>query len=64
MVKFFPPVVDALGLHGCIYLFALCCFLALIYVFVVVPETRGRSLADIERMFEKSRKITSSPLLA
>lgn len=52
LIKIFPPIVELCGLHGCIYLFAVCCFLGLIYTIVCIPETKGRSLADIEKLFK------------
>ncbi len=45
---FFLSVVNAIGLAYPFWLFAAFCLLGLIWVYVGVPETRGRSLEEIE----------------
>lgn len=47
MVKVFPLVVLQIGLHGCIYGFAGCCFLGAVFVALVLPETKGKSYNEI-----------------
>ena len=44
----FLTLVDHLGMRGCFLLFAFLCFLALVFSFRMVPETRGRTLEEIE----------------
>ncbi|KAJ6649315.1 Facilitated trehalose transporter Tret1 [Pseudolycoriella hygida] len=50
MLKYFPIVVIWIGMHGCIFFFAACCFLGAIFVIVFLPETKGRSFEDISRI--------------
>lgn len=51
MVKVFPATVLAVGLHGCIFAFAGCCFAGALFVACVLPETRGKSYEQIVAEF-------------
>lgn len=45
--KGFTPIVEIIELYGCIYFFAFCCFAAVSYILLNVPETKGKSLEEI-----------------
>lgn len=45
---FFPSLIDAVGLTGTFFLFAGVGVLALIFIWSQVPETRGRTLEEID----------------
>jgi sugar porter (SP) family MFS transporter len=45
----FLTLVDHFGMTGCFRLFGVLCVAALIFSFKYVPETRGRTLEEIER---------------
>lgn len=47
--QFFPVLVDEVGSSATFYLFAGICLVALIFVGTMVPETKGRTLEQIER---------------
>jgi sugar porter (SP) family MFS transporter len=49
--QFFLTLVDGVGESGTFLLFAACCVLAFVWVARSVPETKGRTLEDIEQMF-------------
>ena len=51
VTKFFASLQEAAGLDGSFWLFGFACLLAVMYVFRRVPETKGRSLEDIEQFF-------------
>jgi len=51
LVKFFGDIVKAFGPDGGYMLFAIFCFLGLIYILFVVPETKGKSLDEIQAGF-------------
>lgn len=57
----FPFILAAVGMAGAFGLFAAICFAGFIFVFRFVPETKGRSLEEIERDFSRrSRPLTHS----
>lgn len=41
-----------MGNYGAFYFFAAWCLIALIYTFIMVPETSGRSLESMDALFE------------
>lgn len=45
----FLPLVEGIGVSGAFFLFAGICAVAFVFVQVLVPETKGRSLEQIER---------------
>lgn len=49
--QFFPILVDEIGSSATFYLFAGVCAVALLFVLTLVPETKGRTLEQIERDF-------------
>ena len=53
--QFFPILVDGVGSSWTFYLFAAICAVALIFVLWLVPETKGRSLEEIERDLHGAR---------
>lgn len=46
--QFFPILVDGIGSSATFYLFAGICAVALVFVIALVPETKGRTLEQIE----------------
>lgn len=51
----FPILTDIIGAQATFYLFAAIGFLAITFTSLCVPETRGRSLEDIEAHFRAGR---------
>ncbi|MFE7418087.1 sugar porter family MFS transporter [Rhodococcus sp. NPDC057529] len=49
----FPPVVAALGIGATFFVFAGLGVLALVFITTQVPETRGRSLEELEEQFRR-----------
>jgi len=47
----FPWYVTRLGVHGAFFTFAAICCVATIFFWRLTPETRGRSLEEIEKQF-------------
>lgn len=56
----FPPVVAALGISSSFFIFAACGVAAIVFIYKVVPETRGRTLEQFED--EVPRRPRLSPL--
>ncbi|XP_047984559.1 facilitated trehalose transporter Tret1 isoform X1 [Leguminivora glycinivorella] len=55
VTKSFHNLLDAIGPNGAFWLFGCICFVGLFFVVVCVPETRGKSLEQIEN------KLTGRP---
>jgi SP family arabinose:H+ symporter-like MFS transporter len=49
----FPVMQNAVGNHGSFWFFAFMAVVNLFFVLLMVPETRGHSLEDIEKIFIK-----------
>jgi hypothetical protein len=45
-------LITPLGIHGVFYLFSGLCLLAVVFVYLFCPETKGILLEDIEDVFE------------
>ena len=58
VTKEFSVMQQAIGSNSVFYLFGICCLLGIIFVHKLVPETKGKSLEDIEMYFlNKSPRI-------
>ena len=44
-----------LGMQGTYWLYAGCCFFGFVSVFLFMPETKGKTLEEIEAMFDKEK---------
>nr|CAD7201481.1 unnamed protein product [Timema douglasi] len=47
VTKFFVNISNLIGLHGCYWLFSLCCVLGWLFCYFFVPETKNRNLESI-----------------
>lgn len=45
---FFKPLANSVGIHVAFYFFGFICILASIYVILVVPETKMRTVSEIQ----------------
>lgn len=50
----FPIVAEYMGMYLLFYIFSLCCFIGVIFTWFVVPETKGKSLNEIQEILGKS----------
>ena len=51
VTKFYPPLADAIGNYYTFWGFAGLLVISLILIVIFVPETKGRSLEEIQRFF-------------
>ena len=49
--KYFPSVVTADGTHGLFWIFGVSSLLCSLFLYLMLPETKGRSLVQIEEYF-------------
>lgn len=54
VVKVFPSLRAEVGIVGILYVFSLASLLTVALVYFMVPETKGKSLVEIERYFQNS----------
>lgn len=53
LVFCFPSVLLAIGLHGCIFIFAVSTFIGSLFVLLYMPETKGKNFDEILQALEK-----------
>ncbi|XP_063975811.1 uncharacterized protein LOC135161817 [Diachasmimorpha longicaudata] len=56
MTKFFPPVIDTVGFHGCFLMLAGMCIYILGFTYFLVPETKGRSIESITKELNDGKR--------
>lgn len=54
MGKYFPIMSDMIGMYGCLSFMSVACIFGIIFVTVVMEETKGKNLDSIE-------SVTSQP---
>ncbi|KAM3959837.1 facilitated trehalose transporter Tret1-like [Aphomia sociella] len=50
VTRYFSTITDALGMHIAFWIFGVCCIISFFFTLFVVPETKGKSLQEIEEM--------------
>jgi hypothetical protein len=55
VVKVFPFLIVSLGPHGTYYLFGSVCLATMMFSFFFVPDTRGKSAAELHMLYEKPK---------
>jgi len=58
VTKFFTSVRDALTPKWCYWMFAIICAVGTAFVILIVPETKGKSLEEIQRHFGAPETVT------
>ena len=53
LIEAFPNMQSAIGLGWVLIIFAVLCALAITFIFLFLPETKGRSVEEITQLFEK-----------
>ncbi|XP_049957627.1 facilitated trehalose transporter Tret1-like [Schistocerca serialis cubense] len=57
VTRFFEDISIAVGNYGPFFLFAACSLLASLYVYLLLPETKGKTLEEIQVLLESGRTI-------
>lgn len=53
MVKFFESVAETIGMHGCVFFFSICTFIGAVFIVFAIPETKGKTYAEISAILER-----------
>ncbi|XP_067008006.2 facilitated trehalose transporter Tret1 [Anabrus simplex] len=53
ITKFFSDLADAIGMSYTFWMFGIFCIIAGLFVFFLLPETKGKSLLEIQEMLNK-----------
>ena len=64
VVKTFPDMNHMMGSHGTFWLYAGVCFASIVFTLLFIPETKGKTLQDIEDIFshnKESRPPSTTP---
>jgi len=61
VVKTFPSLSNMIGDSGTFWLYSAFCFVMILYTLVWIPETKGRSLQDIEQYFNYKENLHVTP---
>lgn len=56
VIKTYPDTVTLIGSAGAFWLYSLFCLLSCFFVGFLLPETKGKSLEEIEAIFERKQK--------
>ncbi|XP_030754396.1 facilitated trehalose transporter Tret1-like [Sitophilus oryzae] len=49
----FPLISEMLGMAQSFWLFGVCCILGAVFILLIVPETKGKTAAEIQQMLNK-----------
>ena len=52
----YQSMADTLSIQGAYWFYAGCCFFAFIFVYFFLPETKGRTLEEMEAMFDQDKQ--------
>jgi len=61
VVKTFPAMNDMMGSHGSYWVYAGVCFATIVFVLLFIPETKGKSLQEIEATFAFKESLHVTP---
>lgn len=53
MVKVFETVAVSIGMHGWVFLFSGVTMIGAVFIIFVIPETKGRSFAEIAAILDR-----------
>lgn len=56
LLKYFHLMMEVIGLHGSMFLFAVFCYALALFVLIYVPETKGKSIDEIIKLLGSKNK--------
>ena len=57
VIKFYDDMENSMHDYGLYWFFAVVCLVCVIYVFVFLPETKGKTLEEVEELFANHRDL-------
>lgn len=60
VIKTYHPLEEVITTAGTFWIYSGFCLLGVIFVITIVPETKGKDLDSIEKLFQKKSKGTES----
>lgn len=54
----FRPIADIIDIGPTFWIFAGASFIGIIFTFFIIPETKGKSMADIQKMLAGDKDVT------
>ena len=51
VIKFYVEMEKSMHPYGCFWFFAAFCLVSVIYVYIFMPETKGKTLEEVEQLF-------------
>lgn len=55
LVTSFPILMKHVGISGCMFFFSASCALGVVFIQLVIPETKGKSMHEIQKMLKGER---------
>lgn len=53
MVKYFEPLTEHAGIHSLVFFFSACTSVGAIFIVIFIPETKGKTYAEIAAILER-----------
>lgn len=57
-LKFYPKFMFVFGIKVMIWAFAISCFMVTLYGIFILPETRGKSLVEVQQQYFRKKRLT------
>ncbi|KAJ8918807.1 hypothetical protein NQ315_011091 [Exocentrus adspersus] len=61
VLQLYQWLESSYGLHAPFYLFSVCCFLVMLYTIFYIPETKGKSLEEIQMLLKEEEPLLQMP---
>lgn len=57
VVRFFPDMLILIGKDWTFYLFTICTLTGIAFVYFLLPETKGKTLEELEKLFASNQEM-------